>query len=57
MTGIVATIDGSTVLKSTHSGLLNNSEAIAMKIHDDLTEKGAKEILEEIRRNIDPINL
>ncbi len=57
MTGLVASINGQTILKSTHSGSIIESEAVAMKIHDELIEKGAKEILDEIRNSLDQVDI
>jgi hydroxymethylbilane synthase len=46
--GLVATVDGKTVIKETHSGQKDSSESIGVKLADRLIEMGAKTIMENI---------
>ena len=46
--GLVATVDGTTVIKETLSGQKDSSESIGVKLADRLIEMGAKTIMENI---------
>jgi len=47
--GLVADIDGKTILKKTLSGPVEQSESIGVKLADNLISMGAKKILENIK--------
>ena len=47
--GLVADIDGKTILKKTLSGPVEQSESIGVKLADSLISMGAKKILENIK--------
>lgn len=49
--GLVATLDGTTVIKDTISGPEDTSENIGIKLADRLIEKGAKIIMEDLVQN------
>ena len=49
--GLVATLDGITVIKDTISGPEDTSENIGIKLADRLIEKGAKIIMEDLAQN------
>jgi hydroxymethylbilane synthase len=49
LSGLVADIDGKTILKKTLSGAVEQSESIGVKLADSLISMGAKKILENIK--------
>ncbi|MCD4787349.1 MAG: hydroxymethylbilane synthase [Desulfobacterales bacterium] len=49
LSGLVADIDGKTILKKTLSGPVEQSESIGVKLADSLISMGAKKILENIK--------
>jgi len=49
LSGLVADIDGKTILKKTLSGPVEQSESIGVKLADNLISMGAKKILENIK--------
>jgi hydroxymethylbilane synthase len=49
LSGLVADIDGKTILKKTLSGPVEQSERIGVKLADNLISMGAKKILENIK--------
>lgn len=49
LSGLVADIDGKTILKKTLSGPVGQSESIGVKLADSLLSMGAKKILEKIK--------
>lgn len=49
LTGLVASIDGTKIIKETLSGNLENSEIVGKKLADVLISKGALKILESIK--------
>lgn len=46
--GLVATLDGTTVIKDTFSGPVDSSEIIGVKLADHLASRGAKTIMEDL---------
>jgi hydroxymethylbilane synthase len=52
ITGLVATIDGATVIRDTMSGPEENSERVGIKLAKSLVSMGAREILEELKTNL-----
>jgi hydroxymethylbilane synthase len=50
-TGFVSDLKGEKTIRLTKKGSLNDARAIALEISDQMTEQGAKEILDEIRKN------
>ena len=52
MNGLVADVDGKTILKKTLSGPVEQSESIGVKLADSLLSMGAKTILENIKAEI-----
>jgi hydroxymethylbilane synthase len=51
ITGLVATVDGTTVIRDTMSGPEENSEKLGIKLAKALLSMGAKEILEDLKNN------
>jgi hydroxymethylbilane synthase len=49
--GLVATLDGTTVIKETFSGPVDSSETIGLELANRLLSKGAKTIMEDLIRN------
>ena len=49
--GLVAALDGTTVIKDTISGPVDSSEMIGLKLADRLASKGAKAIMEDLIQN------
>ena len=49
ITGIVASLDGSTVLKHTAKGSVSEAQQLALQVSKSLLDQGAAKILEEIR--------
>ena len=49
ITGIIASLDGSTVLKHTAKGPVENADHLALEVSQSLIEQGAVKILNEIR--------
>jgi len=54
-TGIVADLDGATTIKISSEGSLEELGAMANEVSEKMKASGAMEILEKIRREIDPI--
>lgn len=52
MSGLVADVDGKTILKKTLAGHVEQSETIGVKLADSLLSMGAKTILENIKTEI-----
>ena len=52
LTGLVATVDGATIIKDTMSGLEEDSERLGIKLAESLISMGAKEILEDLKKNL-----
>jgi hydroxymethylbilane synthase len=50
-TGFVSDLKGEKTIRLTKKGSLNDARAIALEISDQMAEQGAKEILDEIRKN------
>ena len=49
LTGLIADIDGSTLIKDTLSGPVESSENVGIKLAEQLLEKGADKILEKLK--------
>ena len=56
LTGLVATVDGTTIIKDTMSGLEEDSERLGIKLAESLLSMGAKKILEDLKNNLDANN-
>ncbi|MEA3427716.1 MAG: hydroxymethylbilane synthase [Thermodesulfobacteriota bacterium] len=52
LTGLVATVDGATIIKDTMSGPEEDSERLGIKLAESLISMGAKTILENLKDNI-----
>ncbi|MEA3415734.1 MAG: hydroxymethylbilane synthase [Thermodesulfobacteriota bacterium] len=52
LTGLVATVDGATIIKDTMSGLEEDSERLGIKLAESLISMGAKKILEDLKNNL-----
>ena len=52
LTGLVATVDGTTIIKDTMSGLEEDSERLGIKLAESLLSMGAKKILEDLKSNL-----
>lgn len=50
ITGFVASVDGSEYLQDSETGLIKDAEATGVKLAQNLIEKGAKRILDDIRK-------
>jgi hydroxymethylbilane synthase len=50
-TGFVSDLKGEKTIRLSQKGQLNDARAIALEISDQMAEQGAKEILDEIRKN------
>jgi porphobilinogen deaminase len=50
-TGFVSDLKGEKTIRLSKKGQLNDARAIALEISDQMAEQGAKEILDEIRKN------
>lgn len=50
-TGFVSDLKGEITIRLSKKGQLNDARAIALEISDQMAEQGAKEILDEIRKN------
>jgi len=50
ITGFVASVDGSEYLQDSETGLVKDAEATGVKLAQNLIEKGAKRILDDIRK-------
>jgi hydroxymethylbilane synthase len=50
-TGFVSDLKGEKTIRLSKKGSLRDARAIALEISDQMTEQGAKEILDEIRKN------
>jgi hydroxymethylbilane synthase len=48
LTGLVAAVDGSRIIKATNSGPVNGAEAIGIQLAEQLLARGADKILEEL---------
>lgn len=53
--GLVATLDGTTVIKDTLSGPVDSSEIIGVELGDRLASKGAKTIMEDLYAGHSPM--
>jgi hydroxymethylbilane synthase len=51
ITGLVATVDGVTVIRDTMSGPEEDSEKVGIKLAETLLSMGAREILEDLKNN------
>jgi len=51
ITGFISRLDGSNFIKDTYSGTLNEAQKIAANLAESFIRKGAKDILEEIRKH------
>ena len=49
--GLIAAVDGSTIIKETMTGSLEESETIGTKLADHLLSMGADKILQELEIN------
>jgi hydroxymethylbilane synthase len=56
LTGLVATVDGTTIIKDTMSGPEEDSERVGIKLAERLISMGAKKILEDLKNNLDESN-
>ena len=52
LTGLVASVDGKTIIKNEMSGAEENSENTGIKLAENLLAAGAKELLESLKENI-----
>lgn len=52
--GLVATVDGTTVIKDTFSGPVDSSEIIGVELADRLASRGAKTIMEDLYAGLSP---
>ena len=50
--GLVATVDGATIIKDTMSGPEEDSEKVGVKLAEHLLSMGAKKILEDLKSNL-----
>ena len=55
LTGLVADVDGSRILKATNSGPVDGAEAIGIQLAEQLLARGADKILEELN-SVEPEN-
>ncbi len=53
LSGLVATVDGTTIIKDTMSGTEEDSERVGIKLAESLLSMGAREILEDLKENMD----
>ena len=51
ITGLVATVNGATIIRNTMSGPEEDSEMVGTKLAESLLSMGAKEILEDLKNN------
>jgi hydroxymethylbilane synthase len=51
ITGLVATVDGATIIRDTMSGPEEDSERVGIKLAESLVLMGAREILEDLKNN------
>ena len=56
LTGLVATVDGATIIKDTMSGPEEDSKRVGVKLAERLISMGAKKILEDLKNNLDESN-
>jgi hydroxymethylbilane synthase len=49
LTGLVADIDGSRIIKSVLSGAVDSSESIGISLAEELISRGADKILEQLQ--------
>ena len=54
--GLVATVDGATIIRDTMSGPEEDSEKVGVKLAERLLSMGAREILKDLKNNIDESN-
>ena len=50
--GLVATVDGATIIRDTMSGPEEDSERVGVKLAERLLSMGAREILEDLKKNL-----
>ncbi len=48
LTGLVASVDGTEVIKRSMIGTANEAQALGLKLAEQLLDLGAKEILDEV---------